>query len=151
EASAKIEYDRAEATLRMLEKWTLDINKLQDNATYSISAFSLSVDLDVETTINRTNITYNTLGQITGYTEATSQFGLSRINAWNSYNTVLTLNHFIDYKISFLTSRIEALQIELAEAQASGNEAKADELQQSIDELTSQKQDLENLLPIAQS
>ena len=111
----------------------------------------MPVTFDVETKLQRANITYNELGQISGYADTTSQFGLSQISAWRSLNSAVTVNHRVEHNISFLTVRIETLEDELTQAQNQGLLAKVEELQGAIDELTSQKEALQALLPLLNS
>ncbi|MFC1666909.1 hypothetical protein ACFL0P_03475, partial [Candidatus Omnitrophota bacterium] len=147
----RAEYEKENAILHIIEKAVVDVGKIGDNTQLSSSVFSLSSILDVETQLERKDMTYNSLGQMSGYTDITSQFGISQISAWNSLNTVVEINHGIKHEISFLSGRIEALGLELIEAQSGELQTKVDELQGSIDELVSQKEALEGLLPLIAS
>ncbi|HAZ09891.1 MAG TPA: hypothetical protein DCY56_02120, partial [Candidatus Omnitrophica bacterium] len=137
--------------LRLIEKENINSGKMGDDLKFSSSVFALPVTFDVETKLQRANITYNELGQISGYTDTTSQFGLSQISAWRSLNSAVTVNHRVEHNISFLTVRIETLEDELTQAQNQGLLAKVEELQGAIDELTSQKEALQALLPLLNS
>ncbi|MBU4501505.1 MAG: hypothetical protein KKA79_02855, partial [Nanoarchaeota archaeon] len=157
--NAKILKDEADAVKKIYDKAKERVDKIEQSfdVTYDIKKETdgliqiLSSILDVQTQIQRTNITYNELGQISGYTDTTSQFGLSQITAWRSVNSVITINHRIEHNISFLTTRIAILEDELTQAQNQGLLAKVEELEGAIDELISQKEALETLLPLIQA
>jgi len=149
EESARLEYKREDAVLRIIEKTVIDLGKIQDDKDFSTSVFSLSSIIELETQIQRDAVTYNKLGQITGYIDTTSQLGLSKINAWRTFDAVVTINHRFEHSIAFLADRIELLEDRLAEAQAQGRLTTAEELRSEIDELIAQREALQLLLPLA--